>query len=186
MEALALVGGHVDKELLLRNEYLAAENEILRSKLPGRVPLNNEERIRLAKLGKRVGTKALKDIAAIVTPETILAWYRRLVAKKYDGSKNRGPGRPRIDPEVENLIVGMATANPSWGYDRIVGALSNLGHGVCDETVGRVLRRHGIPPAGGRKPKMSWADFIATHQDAIVAADFFTVEVFTQMGLVCC
>ncbi len=149
VEALALVAGHVDEELLLRNEYLAAENEILRSKIQGRVPMTNHERIRLAKLGKRLGTKALKDIAAIVTPETIMAWYRRLVADKYDGSRNRGPGRPRIDPEVEKLIVQFARENISWGYDRIVGALANLGHRVCDETVARVLRRHGIPPAGG-------------------------------------
>ena len=82
VEALALVGGHVDEELLLRNEYLAAENEILRSKLRGSVPVTNDERVRLAKLGKRLGAKALKDIANIVTPGTILAWYRRLVAKK--------------------------------------------------------------------------------------------------------
>ena len=99
VEALALVGGHVDEELLLRNEYLAAENEILRSNFPGRVPMTDAERIRLAKLGKGLGTKALKDIAAIVTPETILAWYRRLVAKKYDGSANRGPGRPGSPPK---------------------------------------------------------------------------------------
>ncbi len=75
VEVLALVGGHVDEELLLRNEYLAAENEILRSKLPGRIPMTDDERIRLAKLGKRLGAKALKDIANIVIPETILAWY---------------------------------------------------------------------------------------------------------------
>ncbi len=185
VEAMALVGGHVDEELLLRNEYLAAENEILRSKLPSRVPMTDAERVRLANLGKRLGTKALEDVATIVTPETIRAWYRRLVAKKYDGSANRGPGRPRISEEVEALIVRFAEENPSWGYDRIVGSLSNLEHTVCDETVGRVLRRHGIPPAGGRKPKVSWADFIAAHQETLVASDFFTVEVFTPSGLAC-
>jgi hypothetical protein len=115
VEALALVAGHVDEELLLRNEYLAAENEILRSKIRGRVPMTDHERIRLAKLGKRLGRKALKDIAAIVTPETITAWYRRLVAQKYDGSKNRGPGRPRIDPEVDKLIVRMRDGEPVLG-----------------------------------------------------------------------
>jgi hypothetical protein len=115
VEALALVAGHVDEELLLRNEYLAAENEILRSKIRGRVPMTDHERIRLAKLGKRLGRKAPKDIAAIVTPETVTAWYRRLVAKEYDGSKNRGPGRPRIDPEVDKLIVRMRDGEPVLG-----------------------------------------------------------------------
>ena len=85
VEAFALVAGHVDEELLLRNEYLAAENEILLSKLCGRPRLTNSERIRLAKLGNRLGLKALKDVAAIVKPETILTWYRKLVAKKFDG-----------------------------------------------------------------------------------------------------
>jgi hypothetical protein len=89
-EALAIVAGKVEEELLLRNEYLAAENEILRSKLPERVPMKDSERIRLAKLGEKLGRKALKGVATIVTPDTILAWYRRLVAKKYTSSK---PGR---------------------------------------------------------------------------------------------
>jgi hypothetical protein len=109
VEALALVAGHVDEELLLRNEYLAAENEILLSKLSGRRPqLTDSERIRLAKLGKKLGLKALKDVAAIVKPETILAWYRNLVAKKFDGSAKRGlSGRPRIDEAVEKLVLRM-------------------------------------------------------------------------------
>ncbi len=115
-EVLALVGGHVDDELLLRNEYLAAENEILRSKLPARVPMTDDERIRLAKLGKRLGKNALMDVAAIVTPETILSWYWRLVAKKYDGSANRGKiGWPRIDETLEKLILQIAVENRTWG-----------------------------------------------------------------------
>ena len=138
--------------------------------------MTDHERARLAKLGKRLGIRALSDIATIVSPETILAWYRRLVAKKYDGSKKRGPGRPRIEREVEKLILRLAEENATWGYDRISGALSNLGHEVSDETVDRVLRRHGIPPAGRRKPSVSWADFIEAHKEVIVAADFFTTS----------
>ena len=86
-EALAMIGGHVDEELLLRNEYLAAENEILRGKLQGRIKLSNTERIRLAKIGKKLGLKALRDAAMIVKPETILAWYRKLISSKMDNSK---------------------------------------------------------------------------------------------------
>ena len=101
-EVLALVGGHVGEEILLRNEYLAAENELLKSKLQGPLRFTNKERVRLAKIGQRLGRKALKDIGPIVKPETILKWFRELVAKKFDGSKQRRyPGRPSVDPEVE-------------------------------------------------------------------------------------
>ena len=185
IEALALVGGHVDEELLLRNEYLAAENEILRSKLGKRVPLTDSERLRLAKLGNQLGLKALKGVAAIVKPETILAWFRKLVAAKFDGSMYRKKGgRPPVDEHVEMLILAMADANPTWGYDRISGALHNLGHKVSDEAVGKILRRHGIPPAPKRKPDLPWSDFISRHQDVLAACDFFTAEVFTPTGLV--
>ena len=82
VEALALVGGHVDEELLIRNEYLAAENKILKSKLKKPVQFNNYERIQLAKIGKGMGLKALKEVSCVVKPETILKWFSRLVAKK--------------------------------------------------------------------------------------------------------
>jgi transposase len=184
VEAFALVAGHVDEELLLRNEYLAAENEILHSKLSGRLQLTNSERMRLAKLGKRLGLKALKEVAAIVKPETILTWYRKLVAKKFDGSARRGKsGRRRVDEEVEKLVLRMVDENPTWGYDRVAGALSNLGHDISDETVGNILRRNGVPPAPRRKPDIPWSEFIERHQDVIAACDFFTAEVLTPIGL---
>ena len=109
IEALALVGGYVDEELLTRNEYLAVENEILKSRLEKPVRFNNDERIKLAKIGKRMGLKALRDIACIVKPETIMKWFRELVAKKFDGSANRKRvGRPRIVPEIEVLILRLS------------------------------------------------------------------------------
>src|SRR5687768_404509 len=142
---LAYVTGLVNQQLLLQNEYLAAENRILRAHLPSRLRLSDPERSTLAEIGKRLGRKALKDVACVAKPDTILAWYRRLVAKKFDGSKSRSyPGRPRISREVTDLIVQMAKDNSGWGYDRIVGALANLGHVVSDQTVGNILRRHGI------------------------------------------
>jgi hypothetical protein len=148
---VAYVSGLVNHELLLQNEYLAAENRILRAHLPARLPLSNPERATLAEIGKRVGRKALAQVACVAKPDTILGWYRRLVAAKFDGSKYRSyPGRPRISPEMEALIVRFARENPSWGYDRIAGSLSNLGHDVADQTVGNVLRRHGIAPAPKR------------------------------------
>ena len=126
---LAYVTGSVNQELLLQNEYLAAENRILRAKLPTRLGLSDPERATLAEIGKRLGRKALREVARVAKPDTILAWYRRLVAEKFDGSLHRRyPGRPTIQPEVEALVVRMARENTGWGYDRIVGALANLGH----------------------------------------------------------
>jgi putative transposase len=104
----------------------------------------------------------LQEVANIVKPDTILAWHRRLVTQKFDGSTQRkAPGRPKVDPELEALIVRMAQENRSWGYDRIVGALANLGLTVSDQTVGNVLKRHGIAPAPERKTT-TWKEFIRT------------------------
>ncbi len=182
---LAYISGSVDQELLLRNEYLVTENQILRNQLKGRLRLTDGERRSLAEIGKKLGKKALEEVASIVRLETILAWHRRLVAKKFDGSKNRKyPGRPRIDKEVEALIVRFAKSNRSWGYDRIAGALANVGHKVSDQTVGNVLKRHGLPHAPERKRTTTWKEFIKTHMDVLAATDFFTTEVWTKSGLV--
>ena len=119
---LAYVTGTVDQELLLRNEYLAAENRILKAKLKGRVRFSDAERARLGEIGHRLGRKVLGEVATVARPDTILAWYRKLVARKFDGSKaRRGPGRPRIKREVEELIIRMASENRDWGYDRLRG-----------------------------------------------------------------
>jgi putative transposase len=108
-----------------------------------------------------------------------------LVAQKFDGSQQRQyPGRPRLDKKLEGLIVRMARENSGWGYDRIVGALANLGHTVSDQTVGNILRRHGIAPAPKRSRTTSWKDFLAAHMNVLAGADFFTVEVLTWRGLV--
>ena len=125
---LAYITGSVDQTLLLRNEYLVPENRILRNQIKGGVRLSDGERKTLAEIGKKLGKQALKDVATIVKPDTILGWHRKLVAQKFDGSQQRKPpGRPTIDPELEALVVRTAQENRSWGYDRIVGALANLG-----------------------------------------------------------
>jgi homeodomain-containing protein/integrase-like protein len=184
VEALALVSGHVEKEILLRNEYLAAENGILKSKISKPLRFNNHERIRLAKIGKQIGLKALREISCIVKPETILEWFRRLAAKKFDGSMFRKRvGRPRIDHKLESLIVKLAEENSGWGYDRIVGALTNLGYDLSDQTIGNILKRNGIPPVPSRTQDTTWATFIKSHQKVIAACDFFTTEVITPSGL---
>ena len=182
---LAYITGTVDQALLLRNAYLVTENRILRSQITGRVRLTDGERKTLADIGQKLGKQALAEVAKIVTPDTILAWHRKLIAQKFDGSTQRqSPGRPRIDAELEALIVLMAQENRSWGYDRIVGALKHLGYTISDQTVGNILKRHGILPAPERKKTTTWKEFIRTHMDVLVATDFFTAEVWTTAGLV--
>jgi hypothetical protein len=182
---LAYVSGLVNQELLLQVEYLAAENRILRAHLPDRLRLTNDQRSTLAEIGKRLGRKGLEKVATAAKPETILGWFRKLVAQKFDGSKYRSyPGRPATSSEVVNLIVRLARENSSWGYDRIAGALANLGHKVSDQTVGNILRRHRIAPAPKRSQTTAWKDFIASHMTVITGMDFFSVEILTWRGLI--
>ncbi len=182
---LAYITGTVDQELLLRNEYLAAENRILKAQIKGRLLLSDGEKATLAEIAHRLGRKALEDVANSARPDTILGWYRKLVARKFDGSKSRRyPGRPRIDGEIERLVVRMARENSGWGYDRIVGAMANLGYMLSDQTVGNILQRHGIQPAPKRQHTTTWADFIRTHMAVLAGTDFFSVEVLTLRGLV--
>jgi transposase len=146
---------------------------------------NDPQRSTLAEIGKRLGRKALAQVACVAKPDTILAWYRKLIAHKFDGSRHRSyPGRPRIEPTVEALILQMAQENTGWGYDRIVGALVNLGYRVSDQTVGNILKRHGIAPAPKRSQNTTWREFIRSHMAVLAGIDFFTVEVLTWRGLV--
>jgi transposase InsO family protein len=164
-------------------DYLMAENRVLRERLGSKkLRLTVAERRRLAVLGKQMGRKALAKVATIAKPETILRWYRELVAKKYDGSKRREPGRPSKRGEIAELVVKMARDNEGWGYTRIKGALQNLGYKVGRGTIQRILRENGIDPAPLRG--MSWGTFIKAHLGAIVGMDFFTAEVVTLLGLV--
>jgi putative transposase len=182
---LAYVTGLVNQELLLKNEYLLAENRILKAHLPPRFRLSRPERMTLAEIGKRLGRKLLEQVARIANSDTILGWYSKLVAEKFDGSQQRrSPGRPRMAAAIENLVIRLARENSGWGYDRIVGALANLGHSVSDQTVGNILRRHGIQPAPERSRTTTWKDFIRRHMDVLAGTDFFSVEVLSWRGLV--
>jgi transposase InsO family protein len=182
---LAYITGTVDQELLLRNEYVAAENRILKDQVKGRLLLSDPQKKTLAEIGYRLGLKALVDVAHAAKPETILGWYRTLVVQKFEGSQvHRHVGRPQISHEVEQLIVRMAKESPDWGYDRIAGALANLGHKVSDQTIGNILQRHEIPPALQRTRTTTWASFIRTHLAVLAGTDFFSVQVLTPRGVV--
>jgi len=182
--ALACMAGWLNQHQQRIIDYLVEENRVLREQIGyRRLRFTDNQRRRLAGRAKEVGRSALSGIATIVTPETLLAWHRMWIASKYDGSDRRKPGRPRLEAQIEELIVRMAQENRIWGYDRIQGALQNLGHRVSASTVADVLRRHGIEPAPERRRKTTWKEFLNQHWDQIVAADFFTIEVWTKNGL---
>jgi putative transposase len=125
------------------------------------------------------------ELTTIVTPDTILRWHRKLVAQKWDYSECRkSVGRPRVGQEIVNLVVRFARENATWGYDKIQGALANLGHKISDQTVGNILKEHGIEPASERKRLTTWKTFLKAHWDVLGAIDFTTVEVWTKGGLV--
>jgi transposase InsO family protein len=179
------VSGWLTRRQQYAIEYLKEENCVLRKRLGGkRIHFTDKERTRLAVKAKVLGRKTLKEIACIVTPDTLLRWHRQLVAQKYDGSKKRGPGRPRIEETIRDLIVGMASDNPGWGYTRIKGALKNLNYSVGRTTIKRILAENGIEPASERIKRLPWKTFLKAHWGAIAATDFFTVEVLTLFGLV--
>ena len=166
-------------------EYLQAENQVLREQLCGkRLLFTDRQRRRLAAKAKVIGRHGLFEIGTLVTPDTLVRWYRMLIAKKYDGSAARSAGRPKTAAEIEQLIVEMARGNSTWGYTRIRGALYNLGHDIGRNTIKRILLDNGIDPAPLRDKGMSWETFLKAHWGAIAATDFFSVEVLTRKGLV--
>jgi transposase InsO family protein len=165
-------------------DYLQEENRALREQIgPRRLRFTNDQRRRLAAKARILGRHALREISTIVTPDTLLAWHRTLIARKYDGTPRRGPGRPRIMAQIRELIVRMATENRDWGYTLIQGALANLDHRVARGTIANILRDHGLEPAPERGKKTTWAQFLKTHWDVLAAADFFTVNVWGGSGL---
>src|SRR5919198_1987074 len=184
---LAMLAGWLQRHQQQVIAYLQEENRVLKAQLGSqRLRLTDTERRRLAALAYPLGRKRLKEMATLVTPETLLRWYHRLIVQKFDGSTHRSPlGRPPVAEEVERLAVPVAEENPTWGYRRIQGALANLGHHIDKLTVRNILRRHHLEPAPQRrKAGLGWAQFLRLHWDVLAATDFFTVEVATWHGVV--
>jgi putative transposase len=184
---MAMVAGWMQRHQQQVITYLLEENRVLKARLVGRqLRLTDTERRRLATLAHRLGRQRLQEVATLVTPITLMRWYKRLIAQKFDGSKQRRQlGRPRVAEEIERLVVRMAEENPTWGYRRIQGALANLGHSINAITVRNILRRHHLEPAPQRrKAGMNWTQFLKLHWEVLAATDFFTVEVATWRGLV--
>ncbi len=181
------VAGWINRSQQEAIEYLRTENQVLREVVgKKRILLNDDQRRRLAVKGKVLGLARLRELAGIVTPETILRWHRRLVARKWDCSDKRDAkvGRPIVEQEIVDLVLKFARENPTWGYDRIQGALANVGHEISDQTVGNILKDHGIEPAPDRKRTTTWGMFLKAHWDSLAAIDFTSTEVWTMHGLV--
>ncbi|MFH0901577.1 MAG: integrase core domain-containing protein [Pseudomonadota bacterium] len=172
--------------------YLQSEVKVLREQLDvaldgKRMRFTERQRRRLAEFGRRLGWRRLVKYCGIVTPGTIYAWHRRLIAKKYDSSKQREDkpaGRQPVSDETRKLVIRLAIENRRWGYRRISNVATSLGHKVAKTTVGDILEAAGIEPAPERGKGMSWSAFMRIHWDAISSCDFFNVEVLTMRGYV--
>ena len=180
-----MVAGWVNRQQQAVIEYFQEENRILLEQLGGKPKrLTDMQRLRLARKAKVVGRRRLQALTTIVTPDTLLRWFRLLVARQWRCARKAGPGRPPVDPEVEQLVLKMMTENPSWGSNRIVGALANMGYEISDSTVDNIRKRNGIPPAPERGKNTTWRRFLQAHWETLIAADFFTTEVLSWNGLV--
>jgi len=159
---LVTLSGWVNQHQQHVIDYLQEENRVLREQLGRRrLRLTDQQRRRLAAKGKLLGRKALGQVATIVTADTILAWHRRLIDKKWDfSSRKRKPGRPRVMSEITERLIMMARENSGWGYTRIQGALENLGHRVSRTTVANILKAHRIDPGSRRRRGMSWTNTV--------------------------
>jgi|SRR2546426_4138952 len=159
-------------------DYLVEENRVLREQIGNRrMRFTDSQRCRLALRAKKLSRKVLAQVATIVTPQTLLAWHRKLIAKKYDGSAYRVRGRPQTATEISGLVVRMAEENRRWGYRRIQGALSNLGHILARTTIANILKRHGIDPA----PNGLWMAQIARYLTDAVDG-FFVGKRYLDIG----
>ena len=161
-------------------ECLQEENRILLEQAGGKPkPFTDAQRIRLARKAKLVGRRRLGQITTLVTPDTLLRWFRVLIAKKWTYARTNALGRPPVSSELEKLVLKLIEENPTWGSNRIAGALANPGHTASDSTIDNIRRRNGFDPAPIRGKNTTWRRFLQAHWETLIAADFFTTEVLS-------
>ena len=176
------MAGHLNQPLHDAIEFLNDQIRVLKEQM-GRIKgLTNRQRALLARPFKELDREIQQLCETIVTPATIQRWYRRLIAKKFDGSAKRGPGRPPTPQDQVDLVLRMARENPTWGYKRIAGAMAHLSHHLNPTTVANILKQHGLPPSGRRDAESNWATFIESHWTTLAALDFTTVETISADG----
>ena len=187
---LTMLAGWINRQQSEIIEYLKEENSILRDELlkatgKKRIILNDTQRRRLAILGRKLGRKLLSNVCFSFSPDTIMMWHRKLVARKYDGSQNRSIfGRPKISDAVKQRIIDIAKDNKHLGTRKLFGFMKYLGIKVSPSSISRILKEHGIEPCPDRPEKTTWNEFVKTHWDTLVAIDFFHTEIYTMGGLV--
>jgi len=149
--------------------------------------LNDRQRIRLAAKAKRLTRELLEATTVLFTPETMLGWYRKLIAQKYDGSENcKNPGRPRISQEIIDLVIRFKKENPHWGYTRIRDYIVHLGYKIGETTVKNILLENGFDPEPDLTRKTTWKEFIKSRWNVLAACDFFSIELLIKGKLVRC
>ena len=180
----------IDKELYQAIDYLREQVRVLvehQEEQDKRIRLNNSQRMRLAAKAKRLSRKMLEHCTELFTPDTIMRWFRELVAQKYDGSQNRtSPGRPQITQEIVNLVIRFKEENPRWGYKKIRDQIVYLGYTISKSSVKNILIENGYDPEPDLTVRSTWHEFIKSHWDVLAACDFFTIELLVGRKLVRC
>ena len=181
LDLLPFLLSTIDGKTLALLRFMEYQVEFLMRHVQGRLVPDQIERAAFGRLAEEVGRPDLKDRALAFHPETFFRWHRELVAKKFDGSERRGPGRPSPWRILWSKVERMGSENPDWGAPRIHGQLQALGYTISESSVRRLMRRLGLNP--DPKPTLLWSDFLERHKAAIVATDFFTYEAWTPHGL---
>jgi putative transposase len=187
---LAMLTHALNEQMARRVEYLQEEVRVLKELLAAetgrtRMIFTPDQRRRLALKGKALTPEDRKACCQIVRPETILAWFRHLSAKKYDSShRRRMPGRPRKADDLRELVIKLATENPGWGYTKIRDALRGLKIEIGRTTVASILADASLEPAPERSRRRTWRPFLRSHWDTLYACDFFSVETLGAFGTV--
>ncbi|MBN2139212.1 MAG: transposase [Sedimentisphaerales bacterium] len=180
----------IDKELYKAIDYLREQVRVLleqQEKQNKRILLTNSQRMRVAARAKRLSRRMLEQCTVLFTPDTVLGWYRKLIAEKYDGSQYRNsPGRPPITQEVVRLVIRFKEENPRWGYQKITDQIVYLGYEISKSSVKNILIKNGYDPEPDLTVRSTWHEFIRSHWDVMTACDFFMIELMAGPRLVRC
>jgi hypothetical protein len=180
----------IDRELYKAIDYLREQVRVLvehQDKQDKRILLTNSQRLRVAARAKQLSRKMLEQCTELFTPDTIMRWYQKLIAEKYDGSQNRTyAGRPQILQEVVDLVIRFKQENPRWGYKKIRDQIVYLGYTICKSSVKNILIENGYDPEPDLTVRSTWHEFIKNHWDVLAACDFFTIELLVGRKLVRC
>ena len=180
----------VDKELYKAIDYLREQVRVLvehQAKQDKRIILTNRQRMRIAAKAKRLSRKMLEQCTELFTADTVMRWYQKLIAEKYDGSCHRGKvGRPQITNEIVALVIRFKEENPRWGYQKITDQIEYLGYKISKTSVKNILIENGYDPEPDLTVRSTWHEFLRSHWDVMTACDFFTIELLAGRKLIRC